>query len=222
MRILGVFQNESLTVDYITFNSIKLFEADIQELATYFQKLGFNSFLKKAETSSSSQKIYTSNYSKKEFQVHFILNLPYQKNMMQIQFPGDSANQFYKLINQKSIQWQNLTKFDIVLSRFDLVYERSHKLTDKVSTKDFLNDSYRYFQKIHTSKNLRSEQIQKGLLFKIGHRKGRRHYRIYTGHQNNSLRFEAEMKGDLIKDFHDLLIASTFDQHDFETRHFLN
>ena len=26
------------------------------------------------------------------------------------------------------------------------------------------------------------------------------------------------MKGDLIKDFHDLLIASTFDQQDFETR----
>ena len=41
---------------------------------------------------------------------------------MQIQFPGLSANQFYKLIKQKSIQWEKLTKFDIVLSRFDLVY----------------------------------------------------------------------------------------------------
>lgn len=57
-----------------------------------------------------------------------------------------------------------------------------------------------------------------GLLLKVGNRKGRRYYRIYTGHQNNSLRFEAELKGDLIKDFHDLLIASTFDQQDFETR----
>ena len=56
------------------------------------------------------------------------------------------------------------------------------------------------------------------MLLKIGHRKSARHYRIYTGHQNNSLRFEAEMKGDLIKDLHDLLIASTFDQQDFETR----
>ena len=56
------------------------------------------------------------------------------------------------------------------------------------------------------------------MLFKIGHRKGRRYYRVYKGHKNNSLRFEAEMKGDLIKNFHDLLIASTFDQQDFETR----
>ena len=65
---------------------------------------------------------------------------------MQIQFPGLSANQFYKLIKQKSIQWEKLTKFDIVLSRVDLVYERSHKLTDKISTKEFLNSSYIQFR----------------------------------------------------------------------------
>jgi hypothetical protein len=35
------------------------------------------------------------------------------------------------------------------------------------------------------------------------------------GKHQNSLRFEAEMKGDLIKDFHDLLVASTFEQQDF-------
>jgi hypothetical protein len=56
------------------------------------------------------------------------------------------------------------------------------------------------------------------LLLKIGNRKGRRHYRVSTGHKKNSLRFEAEMKGDLIKDFHDLLVASTFEQQDFESR----
>ena len=54
------------------------------------------------------------------------------------------------------------------------------------------------------------------MILKIGNRKGRRHYRIYT--RNNSLRFEAELKGDLIKDFHDLLIASNFEEQDFETR----
>lgn len=56
------------------------------------------------------------------------------------------------------------------------------------------------------------------MLLKIGNRKGRRHYRVYTEHKNNSLRFEAEMKGDLIKDLHDLLVASTFEQQDFQSR----
>ena len=56
--------------------------------------------------------------------------------MMQIQFSGLNANQFYKLINQKSIQWENLTKFDIVLSLFDIVYKRRTKSTDKITLKN--------------------------------------------------------------------------------------
>jgi len=144
--------------------------------------------------------------------VDFILNVPYQKEIIQIQFPGLSANQFYQFINQ----WENLTKFDIILSRFDLVYERINKSTDKIDTKEFLNFSYIQFQKSHPHRKLVSEKNQKGLILKIGNRKGLRHYRIYT--RNNSLRFEAEMKGYLIKDFHDLLIASNFEEQDFETR----
>jgi len=50
------------------------------------------------------------------------------------------------LIKQKSIQWEKLTKFDIVLSRFNLVYERSHKLTDKI-------------QDLHPYKNIASERF---------------------------------------------------------------
>ena len=214
----GLFQKELLHVDFISFNLTKLFEADIDELTTFFQRLGFDCYLKQTETSQSRKKVYTTNYSKNQFELDFLLTVPYQKNMMQIQFSGLSANQFYKLIKQKSIPWEKLTKFEIVLSRLDLVYERSNKSTDNISTKEFLNSSYIQFQDLHPYKNLLSERNRKGLLFKIGHRKGRRHYRIYTGHKKNSLRFEAEMKGDLIKDFHDLLIASNFDQKDFETR----
>ena len=131
--------------------------------------------------------------------------------MMQIQFPGPSANQFYKLIKQKSILWEKLVKFDIVLSRFDLVYERTNKSTDKITPKESINSSFVAFQDLHPYKNLVAERNRKGLLLKIGNRKGQRHYRIYIGKHQNSLRFEAEMKGDLIKDFHDLLIASTFE-----------
>ena len=214
----GFFQTELLQVDFITFNITKLFESDINQLTAFFQNLGFDCYLKKTDISQSRQKVYNTNYSKNQFELDFILTVPYQKDMMQIQFPGSSANQFYKLIKQKSIPWEKLTKFEIVLSRFDLVYERINKSTDKIATKKFINSSYTQFQEVHPYRNLLSERNRKGLLLKVGNRKGRRYYRVYTGHQNNSLRFEAELKGDLIKDFHDLLIASTFDQQDFETR----
>ena len=204
----GVFQTECLTVDFITFNLKKLSDSQIDQLAVYFQSLGFNCYQKDSEKSKSRQEFYNNNHSQNQFELDFILTVPYQKEIMQIQFPGLSTNQFYQFIKRKSIQWENLTKFDIILSRFDLVYERSNKSTDKIDTKEFLNSSYIQFQESHPNRKLVSERNRKGLIFKIGNRKGLRHYCIYT--RNNSLRFEAEMKGHLIKDFHDLLIASNF------------
>ena len=56
------------------------------------------------------------------------------------------------------------------------------------------------------------------MILKIGNRRSSRHYRIYTNQKNNILRFESEMKGDLIKDFQDLLITSSFDEHQFESK----
>ena len=100
---------------------------------------------------------------------------------MQIQFPGLSANQFYKLIKQKSIQWDKLNEFGIVLNRFDLVYQRTEKTTDQISTKEFINSSFAEFQELYPYRNLLAERNRRGLLLKIGNRKGRRHYRIYTG-----------------------------------------
>lgn len=87
---------------------------------------------------------------------------------MQIQFPGLSANQFYQFLKRKPIRWENLTKFDIILSRFDLVYERSNKSLDKIDTKEFLNSSYIQFQESHPNRKLVSERNRKGLIFKIG------------------------------------------------------
>ena len=56
------------------------------------------------------------------------------------------------------------------------------------------------------------------MILKIGNRRSSRHYRIYTNQKKNLLRFEAEIKGDLIKDFQDLLITSSFEEHQFESK----
>jgi len=54
-----LFRTELLQVDFITFNLTKLSNLQISQLATYFQNLGFNCYLKKAETSQSRKKVST-------------------------------------------------------------------------------------------------------------------------------------------------------------------
>lgn len=71
---------------------------------------------------------------------------------------------------------------------------------------------------MYSSKKLASERNQKGLVLKIGNRRSSKHYRIYSNQKNNLLRFEAEMKGDLIKGFQDLFITSSFEEHQFESK----
>jgi hypothetical protein len=102
----GLFQDELLQVDFISLNLNKLSESQILQLANYFQSLGFNCYKRKSESNKSRQEVYPSSkkYYRNYFELEFILNLPYQKDMIQIQFPGLRAKQFYKLIKQGSIQ----------------------------------------------------------------------------------------------------------------------
>ena len=119
-------------------------------------------------------------------------------------------------MKQKDIQWQKFP--NSVFSRLDLVYRRISKPNDPISNTEFINFSYIQFQKLYSSKKLASERNQKGLVLKIGNRRSSKHYRIYSNKKNNLLRFEAEMKGDLIKDFQDLFITSSFEEHQFESK----
>jgi len=212
----GLFETEALEVDFISLNIKRITSHQITRLASYFQSLGFNSYQKQLDSNQSRQGINNNNSSYNQFEVYFILKIPYQKEIIQLQFPGVSGKQFYKLMKQRAVQWEKFP--NPVFSRLDLVYQRISKFNDPISTIDFINSCYIQFQDLHSSKNLLSERNQKGLILKIGNRRSSRHYRIYTNQKNNLLRFEAEMKGDLIKDFQDLLITSSFEEHQFESK----
>ena len=212
----GLFETELLSVDFISFNIKRMTSHQITRLASYFQSLGFNSYQKQLDSNQSRQDINDNNSFYNQFEVYFILKIPYQKEIIQLQFPGVSGKQFYKLIKQGAVQWEKFP--NPVFSRLDLVYQRISQFNDPISTIDFINSCYIQFQELHPSKNLISERNQKGLILKIGNRRSSRHYRIYTNQKNNLLRFEAEMKGDLIKDFQDLLITPSFEKHQFESK----
>jgi len=212
----GLFKTELLSVDFISFNIKLVTSQQIDRLASYLQILGFNSYQKRLDSNQSRQEINNNNRHSNKFEVYFILKIPYQKEIIQLQFPGVSGKQFYKLIKQKVIQWKNFP--NPVFSRLDIVYQRISKSTDSISTIDFINSCYTQFQELHSSRNLLSERNQKGLILKIGNRRSSKHYRIYTNKKNNLLRFEAEMKNDLIKDFQDLLITPSFEEYEFESK----
>ena len=212
----GLFETEALEVDFISLNIKRITSQQITRLASYFQKLEFNSYQKQSDTKQSRQDINNNNSSYNQFEVYFIMKIPYQKEIIQLQFPGVSGKQFYKLIKQRAIEWAKFP--NPVFSRLDIVYQRISNPNDPISTIDFINSCYIQSQELHSSKNLLSERNQKGLILKIGNRRSSKHYRIYTNKKNNLLRFEAEMKGDLIKDFQDLLIVSSFEEHEFESK----
>ena len=113
----GFFETESLSVDYISFNIERITSQQITRLAYYFQNLAFNAYQKQLDSNQSRQEINNNNSSDNQFEVYFILKIPYQKKIIQLQFPGVSGKQFYRLIKQKAIQWKNFP--NPVFSRLD-------------------------------------------------------------------------------------------------------
>ena len=83
------------------------------------------------------------------------MKIPYQKEIIQLQFPGVIEKQFYKLIKEMAIQWDKFK--NPVFSKLELVYRRISKSNDPISTIDFINSCYIQFQELHSSKNLLSK-----------------------------------------------------------------
>ena len=74
---------------------------------------------------------------------------------------------------------------DGILGQFDIYYSREDRKTNK---------------------NISFEKNQKGLIVKLGNRKGNNCCRIYK--EKTSLKFEYEMKEQLFRKYHNLLISN--------------
>lgn len=61
-----------------------------------------------------------------------------------------------------------------------------------------------------TNQNVSFEKNQKGLILKLGNRKGNNYCRIYK--EKTSLKFEYEMKGQLLRKYHNLLISNCLEE----------
>ena len=208
------FESESLVVDYITFKFQESY-CDPNKIAKYLFNLGFNSYQQSGKLSKPIREKMLVN-SKNRFTILFVNDHSYWKGTL-LQFSGLNASQFYSLAKQNLIDWKIFDK--ATLSRFDIYYSREKNKQDKISSADFLENCYKKIKQ--TSKNVNLEKTRTGVILKIGNRKGNNYSRIYQ--EENSLKFEYEMKGRSLEKSYNLLVLNNFQEMELNlTKQFLS
>lgn len=198
------FESENLVVDYISFKFQYLENLKEKELAFYLLKLGFNCH---KESGKLSKPIKTPIFIELK-NIHdacFVVDNNYWEGTV-VTFSGLSAKFFYKLLKEKKLKGEAFS--DGILGRFDIYYRREDRKTDKSLPEDFLEACHKKVRK--TNQNVSFEKNQKGLILKLGNRKGNNYCRIYK--EKTSLKFEYEMKGGLLRKYHSLLISNCLEE----------
>ena len=198
------FDSENLVVDYISFKFQDLEDWKEKELASYLLKLGFNCYKESGKLAKPIKEPIFVN-SKNKFQACFIVDNPYWQGTV-VRFSGLSARFFYMLLKEKKLTGEVFS--DGILGRFDIYYCREDRKTDKNRPEDFLEACHKKVRK--TNQNVSFEKNQKGLILKLGNRKGNNYCRIYK--EKTSLKFEYEMKGQLLRKYHSLLISNCLEE----------
>ena len=137
--------------------------------------------------------------------IQFIQFLNYATNLDYTIVNWDGAY-FYKLAKNKQIQW-NLFNSG-VLSRFDLNDLRPLQSDQVHSVTQFLRTSQEEIRRKRINAKLESSFNEE--ILKIASRRSSRCARIYT--TDNSLKFEIELRNNLIKDCNYLLVAGSFEE----------
>ena len=167
-------------------------------------KIGFNSYQESGKLAKPiKESILVSSKNKSE--VLFVKEGPYWEGTT-LHFSASNASVFYSLVQKKLIDWTIFSSG--VLSRFDLYYSRTKKIKDKISVRDFLENCQRKLKQ--TNKNVSFEKNPKGLILRIGSRRSNNYSRIYK--MKNSLKFEHEMKGKFIQNYHLLLVSNNLEK----------
>nr|YP_010444209.1 hypothetical protein, Heak293 Cp026_ORF504_seminavis [Fibrocapsa japonica]UTE95096.1 hypothetical protein, Heak293 Cp026_ORF504_seminavis [Fibrocapsa japonica] len=198
------FESENLVVDYISFKFQDLGNLHQTIIAKYLFQLGFNSYKESNKLAKPiKESILVS--SKNKFEVCFVGDNPYWNGTL-LHFSGRNATRFYFFSKEQRIDWTIFSS--AIFSRFDLYFERNYKTADKISGREFLQNCQKNLEQ--TNKNISLEKNRKGWILKIGNRKSNHYFRIYE--TKNSLKFEHEMKGKVLQQYHLLLVENRLEE----------
>ena len=131
-----IFESENIVVDYLSFKFQDLEDCTKTKIADYLFKIGFNSYQESGKLTKPIKEPILVN-SKNQFQVCFVGDNPYWAGTL-LHFSGLNATQFYFFLKEQIIDWTIFSS--AVLSRFDLYFERNYKTTDKISSREFLQN----------------------------------------------------------------------------------
>jgi len=195
-------ETESFSIDYLRFNlKSYLRDSEINNLAVYFRRLGFSSYLKERDTIQKRTSIFDDKY----FEVTFVLRTPYYEGT-HLEFAGESANRLYSLIKEKKFNWNQLKEYGAFLRRIDTYYDRIQKSTDKISNDTFIEATLVHFKSFLPNNNLEYRKNRNGQLTAVGHRTSDKYYRVYL--KGECLRFEFEHKHRQTLNLYDSLLQT--------------
>lgn len=146
------FGDQKLVVDYISFKFQSSNQSTKAEVANYLFKLGFNSYQESSKLAKPIKQPILEN-TNNSFEVCFVIDNSYWDGIL-LHFSGSNAGRFYFLSTQKLIDWTIFSS--AILSRFDLYYSRQTTPRDKLSSTDFLTNSYTKLKQ--TTKTLKLEK----------------------------------------------------------------
>jgi hypothetical protein len=198
------FESENLVVDYISFKFQHLEDLTKTKIANYLFKIGFNSYQESGKLTKPIKEPILVN-SKNQFEVFFVEDNPYWGGTL-LHFSGLNATRFNFFSKEQIIDWTIFSS--AVLSRFDLYFERNYKTADKISGREFLQNCQKNLKQ--TNKNISLEKNRKGWILRIGNRKSNHYFRIYE--TKNSFKFEHEMKGKVLQQYHLLLVENRLEE----------
>ena len=115
------FETEKLVVDWLEISIEGLYDLEeIQVLANYFdKKLEFNSTFRESAKRVSQSLI---SHPENKFNVLFVQTCLKYWSGTKLIFSGENGAYFYKLVQQKKVNWKILKLGSLTLSRFDVYY----------------------------------------------------------------------------------------------------
>lgn len=195
------FENESLSVDYITLN-LKNGKDNILKIAqifnfySYNEKIGFKSKKPYLDLVNPTYKL----------EMVFVFNFnPVNRNTVLIKFFGLNSCYFYRILKTQKFNWEIFDLNDLSLGRFDISYIRSNLRIQKSDLLLFYQRSADKFKKRYPNSIPRVIDTILGL----GTRTGDYFLRVYSP-DDYSLKFELEIKKYKTKQMTPFLIHNSF------------
>jgi len=133
------FESENLVVHWLEIYIEGLYDLEeIQALANYFdKKLELNSTFRESGKRSSQSLI---SCPANKFNVLFVQTCLKYWSGTKLIFSSENGAHFYKLVQEKKVDWEILKLESLSLSQFDFYYFKKINDSDKSSVKYFLQD----------------------------------------------------------------------------------